>query len=238
RCRPRPSARPSIVLPAVPTNRPRAALLQRRSRSHDEGGSPLTSQHLETRMARRLVHPLVAQVLLLLPLAMPVSAQATGGRLTGIVRDAGSGLPVSGVEVRVENTQYTSVPQENGRFLILNVAPGIYRVTATRIGYAASSRDNVRVTAGETAMVDIDLRDQVLTIEEIVVTGVVDPISGVKVPFTVGRVTSEDLPIPPNTSAAGAIQGKIAGAQIIRASSPGSGSYIQLRTPTSLYGSN
>jgi TonB-linked SusC/RagA family outer membrane protein len=175
---------------------------------------------------------------LLAAFAASASAQESSGRVTGIVRDAETGQPVPGARVAIEGTRHTSITAENGRFLIIDVRPGIYRLVVSSIGYAEASRENVRVEAGGTATVDVGMKAQALMIEEIVVTGVVDPISGLKVPFTVGKVSTEDLPIPPNTSAAGAIQGKVAGAQIIRASSPGSGAYIQLRTPTSIYGSN
>ena len=142
-------------------------------------------------MRDRVMRVVAAQVLLLLTLAVPASAQEEGGRITGIVRSADGSEPVAGVEISVEGTQHRSVTQENGRFLILNVAPGIYRVNASRIGYANASEDNVRVTGGGTAMVELELRNQVLAIEQIVVTGVVDPISGVKVPFTVGRISGD-----------------------------------------------
>lgn len=189
-------------------------------------------------MATRITRILVAALCFLGVLALPARGQGGGGRIGGIVRNAETGEPIAGVQVHVEDTRHTTLTGENGRFLILNVEPGIYRVTATSIGYAQVSRDNVRVTAGGTATVEFQLRTQVLTIEELVVTGVVDPISGVKVPFTVGRVTADKLAVPANTSAAGVVQGKVAGAQIIRASSPGSGVYIQFRTPSSIFGSN
>lgn len=189
-------------------------------------------------MRRTHVRLALTSVLLLLAGALPASAQEGTGRVSGVVRNAETGEPITGVQVYIEGTRYSSTTGENGRYLILNVEPGIYQVNAVSIGFATAYRENVRVRAAETVAVDFELRGEILTIEELVVTGVVDPISGLKVPFTVNRVTAEDLPIPPNSSAASAIQGKVAGANIIRASSPGSGAYIQLRTPTSIYGSN
>ena len=69
------------------------------------------------------------------------------------------------------------------------------------------------------------------------ITGVVDPTAGTKVPFTVGRVTKEDMPVPP-TNAIASIQGKVAGVAIVPPAQPGDGISIQLRTPTSINKSN
>jgi hypothetical protein len=53
----------------------------------------------------------------------------------------------------------------------------------------------------------------VLTLEAIVSTGLVDPTSGTRVPFTVGRVDASNLPVPA-TNALESIQGKMAGVTV------------------------
>jgi len=189
-------------------------------------------------MRHNVVRRLVAPLLLLLSWALPASAQEGRGQVTGTVVHADTKEPMAGVQVYLEGTRHSAVTTQNGRFLILNVEPGIYRIVASNIGYAEAFKDNVRVEAGAPVTVNFEMRAEALSIEGLVVTGVVDPISGIKVPFTVGRISAEDMPVPANTSAAGIIQGKIAGAQVVRAHSPGSGVYIQLRSPTSIYGSN
>src|SRR5690606_2308489 len=67
----------------------------------------------------------------------------------------------------------------------------------------------------------------------IVSTGVVDPTSGTRVPFTVGRVEAGDLPVPA-TNAIESIQGRMSGVTIVPGGQPGSGTNIQLRSPTSI----
>jgi TonB-dependent SusC/RagA subfamily outer membrane receptor len=79
--------------------------------------------------------------------------------------------------------------------------------------------------------VDFKVLSAALHLQETVITGVVDPTAGTKVPFTVGRVTAEDMPVPA-TNAVTSIQGKIAGVAIVPPAQPGDGISIQLRTPT------
>ena len=76
-----------------------------------------------------------------------------------------------------------------------------------------------------------------LRLGEVVVSATVDPTSGIKSPITIATLDGEkDLPVKPNMSAAGSIQGKVAGATILKASgAPGSGVYVQLRSPVSQF---
>lgn len=188
--------------------------------------------------------PFASSIMALLALAAaavgpaPVSAQQTGS-ITGMVVDGETGRPMSGVQVYLEGASRGSLTQNSGRYLIVNVPVGRHTVIAQMIGYGTQRIENVAVTAGGTAQADFTLRTQALSLEEIVVTGVTDPIAGVKLPFTVSSVTKAALPVPTTASAVSAIQGKIAGANIVRGSGqPGSGVSIQLRSPTSIVKSN
>jgi TonB-linked SusC/RagA family outer membrane protein len=181
--------------------------------------------------------------LFLMPLAVlafATSASAQTGRVTGIVTEASTGKPLSGVQVYIEGTNYHNLTNAEGRYLLQNVRPGSYAVVANIIGYAVERRDNLRVDGGQIAVQNFALRTSALSLQELVVTGVTDPVSGVKLPFSISKVTKENLTTVPTTnSALGAIQGKVAGASIVRSSGqPGSGVNIQLRTPTSVQASN
>jgi TonB-linked SusC/RagA family outer membrane protein len=76
-----------------------------------------------------------------------------------------------------------------------------------------------------------------LTLQAVVTTGVVDPTAGTRVPFTVGRIEVENIPVP-STNAIEAIQGKVAAVTIVPPGQPGSGTNILLRSPTSINKSN
>jgi TonB-linked SusC/RagA family outer membrane protein len=95
----------------------------------------------------------------------------------------------------------------------------------------------VSVAEGGTAQADFRLAVVPLTLEAVVTTGVVDPTSGTRVPFTVGRISAEDAPVPA-TNAVETIQGKVAGVTVVPEGQPGSGTNIRLRSPTSINKSN
>jgi hypothetical protein len=135
-------------------------------------------------------------------------------RITGVVTDSAGGFPVSGVNVTISGTTLGALTGEEGRYTINGVSAGTHIIEARRLGYALTRRTGVIVTAGQTATVDIKMASTALHLQETVITGVVDPTAGTKVPFTVGRVTREDAPVPPMNAIAG-VQGKIAGVAMV-----------------------
>jgi TonB-linked SusC/RagA family outer membrane protein len=92
---------------------------------------------------------------------------------------------------------------------------------------------------GQPTVVDFQLAETVLSLEGLRVSGSVDPVAGVKAPYSIARLDKQNLATVPTTqSALTSIQGKIAGAQIVRnTGQPGTGVSIVLRTPSSISGS-
>ena len=88
---------------------------------------------------------------------------------------------------------------------------------------------NVTVEAGGTATVNFRLAAVPLSLQAVVTTGLTDPTSGTRVPFTVGRLEVENIPVP-STNAIESIQGKVAAVTIVPPGQPGSGTNIQLRS--------
>jgi len=176
-------------------------------------------------------------LILALPLCIGTTANAQAGRITGTVTDSAAGYPVSGVNVTVVGKTLGGLSADDGRYTISAVPPGTYVVEARRLGYAPVRRTGVVVAAGQATTLDFKVQAAALHLQETVVTGVVDPTAGTKVPFTVGRITKEDAPVPPMNAVAG-IQGKIAGVSVVPPAQPGDGISIQLRTPSSINKNN
>src|SRR5262245_41151555 len=154
-------------------------------------------------------------------------------RISGTVTDSAGGFPVAGVSVVVSGTTLGGVTGENGRFTINGVSAGTHTIEARRLGYTLVRRTGIVVTEGQTTSVELKMVSAALHLQETVITGVVDPTAGTKVPFTVGRVTKEDAPVPA-TNALATVQGKISGVASVGPAQPGDGISIQLRTPTSI----
>jgi TonB-linked SusC/RagA family outer membrane protein len=168
----------------------------------------------------------------LVALAAP-AASAQNGRVEGTVTDSLSRQPVEGVQVVLTGTAFGAVTGSNGRYVLANVAPGTYELEARRIGYAPLQRAGVQVPAGGTVTLDLQLNPRSFRMQDVVVTGVVDPTAGVKVPFTVGKVDAADAPVPA-MNALETIAGKVAGVSVIGGGQPGAGTSIVLRTPSSI----
>ncbi len=170
--------------------------------------------------------------LLLIPVTSRNAAAQDVGRITGVVTDSSDNRPLTSVQVIVGATRLAAMTDDAGRYTITNVPAGRYNLTARRLGYRP---ETVPVTVGSGATLTSNFRLNAvgLTLDAVVTTGVVDPTSGTRVPFTVGRVDAENAPVPA-TNALETIQGKIAGVTVVPSGQPGSGTSILLRSPTSI----
>lgn len=208
-------------------------------------GTPMRTDAIRRALSpARLVRQLVRASALfaaafLLAAAPPFATGATAqtatatGRITGIAVDSANNRPLVGVQVTVSGTRFGAVTGDDGRYTINGVPAGRYTIGARRLGFRVVAAPGVNVTAGGTATADLRLDAVGLTLEAVVTTGVVDPTSGTRVPFTVGRVDAENAPVPA-TNAIETIQGKVAGVTVVPSGQPGSGTNILLRSPTSI----
>ncbi len=91
----------------------------------------------------------------------------------------------------------------------------------------------IRITAGAQSH-DFSLKKDINRLSEVVVTGSIEGTERAKVPFSVGRLTAEDIPVPALNPVT-ALQGKVAGMRVASTSGqPGSSPEILLRGPTSI----
>src|SRR5215208_6852650 len=124
-------------------------------------------------MIQRFAARLVVASFLLLPTV--ASAQdATTGAIVGLVRDSSGGaLPGVSVEVTIPSMIERSrsvVTDEQGRYRMTALRPGVYAVTFTLQGFTTFKRDGITVQTSAAATVNADL--SVGTVNEtITVTG-------------------------------------------------------------------
>src|SRR5689334_16878385 len=101
------------------------------------------------------------QFLCFLLLAIPAAAQQTTATLLGTVTDP-TGSAVPGVAIQLTSLA-TNVTREvitdgNGAYSMPNLAPGVYRVTATKTGFQASRAESVTLQVEQVARIDIKLQ--------------------------------------------------------------------------------
>lgn len=182
---------------------------------------------------RWLLAMLVAVAIAPLPLLAQQPATVSG-RVTGA-----GGSPEAAVIVRISSLNLGTTTAADGSYRI--VIPGArlsassqLSVTASKPGLSTVSH-TVTVAPGSEVTQNFALATAAVQLGEVVATGVVGPTARVKVPFAISTVKADEISRVPPVSAAGAIQGKVAGAQVVQGSgAPGSAPSILLRAPTSI----
>ena len=174
---------------------------------------------------------LLATFLVTVFLVTGLSAQdaVVSGRITDT-----SGDPLPGANVVVELTNYGGATDVDGNYSFTAQASGQeVKLTARFIGYRTQTV-SVTLSAG-TITQDFSLEEDVLQMDAVVVTGLVDATPKVKSPLSTGQVTAEALERVPATSPASALYGKVAGVKVVQGGGqPGDSPSVLLRGPTSI----
>lgn len=118
---------------------------------------------------------LILAVFLILTICFSAYSQIIQtGTLSGLAKDKeGSGLPGAAVAIKspaLMLPQMTMLTNERGYFRFPALPPGVYNVTFKLAGFATLVREGIRVTVGETTIVNVEL--ELSSIQEtVVVTG-------------------------------------------------------------------
>lgn len=160
--------------------------------------------------------------------------------IRGVVREA-DGSPVPAVSITIEPLSLSTVTDRNGAYSLLvperHVQGQTVTVTARSVGYRTLEQ-TLALSAG-IHNIDFTMEMSIFSLDGLVVTGVVDPVEGVKLPMVVGKLKAEDITTIPTTGAAlNVLQGKMAGVHVVRRSGqPGSEADIRIRAPITVLGS-
>jgi TonB-linked SusC/RagA family outer membrane protein len=178
---------------------------------------------------------LFVAALFALAFVAPVVAQGQAAAITGrVVSDQGQ--PLAGANVLIPELNISVATNQSGVFTI-NVPAARVRgqqvvLRARAIGYQPGS--NPIAISGGAQSVDFTLKKDLTELSAVVVTGVTKATEAIKLPFTVTRVDSSQMPVS-GSDPITQLQGKIPGALIMSASGrPGSAPSIILRGPVSL----
>ncbi|GAB5407960.1 MAG: TonB-dependent receptor [Balneolaceae bacterium] len=161
------------------------------------------------------------------------AAYAQNGTVSGVVTDATSGDPLPAVTVQIVELSKGSSTNIDGEYSISSVPAGTYTLKATFVGFK-SFETEITVGSGETIQ-DINLVEDILGLEEVVVTGVGSGTSTQKLGFSVAKVGAQELNEVPAADVGSAIAAKVPGVTVVSASGdPSSAASIRLRGSTSL----
>jgi len=130
-------------------------------------------------------------ILLFLLFAGSTAVAQRSSTITGKVTDAALS-PISGVTVRLLNTNLGAATNESGTFSISGIPEGKYTLQATAIGYA-SIRSEVSVGQDISASLDIQLEESTTQLDAVIVTAQKQEEDVQKVPFTVNTISSRQV---------------------------------------------
>ncbi|RYF99772.1 MAG: hypothetical protein EOO02_16280 [Chitinophagaceae bacterium] len=174
-------------------------------------------------------------VLFFLVLSFVGAAQVTiSGKATG---PDGASLP--GISVQVLKATYGASTGPGGEYSIkATLKEGKYILQFTGVGFKPVEKQ-FTVGAASTITVDAQLSEDVLMLNDVVVTGNAVATSKKKLANAVSTVSAKDIQYSASTGIDGALQGKVAGAQITQNSgNPAGGISVRLRGPSTIVGSS
>jgi hypothetical protein len=151
-------------------------------------------------------------------LLCPILAfSGTTGKIAGTVRDARTNEPLPSANVVIEGTAIGAATNMDGYFVILNIPPGRYKVTASLVGFRNSSALNVRVDIDQTTDLNLKLSEEAVTGEEVTVIAA-RPVIVRDVAASRANIEAADIDKLPITSVTSAVtlQAGIQGGLVIR----------------------
>ncbi|HEX7757425.1 MAG TPA: TonB-dependent receptor [Niabella sp.] len=185
---------------------------------------------------RSWLHSFMSSVLpvLLLVLVMPAAASGISRfqeKLSGKITDADSGEPLTGVTVSVKN----------GTISVYSDTAGVYTIAASRgavLEFSFVGYESRAITVGDETQINVSLEKSITNLDEVVAVGY-----GVqKKRDLTGAITSvnaRDIANTPVKDVLSAMQGRMAGVQVVSNSgAPGDGISVTVRGQSSLNAGN
>lgn len=122
-------------------------------------------------------------------------SQTTKGTIKGKITDSGTGEALPSVNVTVKGTYYGAATDFDGNFTIANISAGVYTIEVSLLGYKTTQFTAFKVTAGETATLNVKLDQTVLSLgQEVVIVGE-RPLLNLEETQSSRTISSEDIKV-------------------------------------------
>jgi Ca-activated chloride channel homolog len=102
--------------------------------------------------------------ILLLAFLLSINLTAQTGKIEGKVTDQQTGDVLIGANIYIDGTTFGASTDVNGYYIILNVPPGLYKLTAKYIGYQDLTLSKIKVEKGKTTKTNFVLIPEVYEI--------------------------------------------------------------------------
>ena len=137
---------------------------------------------------------LICIFLLLFLSVMPLSAGVTG-KIMGKVMDKSTNEPIAGANIVIEGEALGAATDLDGFYIILNVPPGVYTLTASMLGYAHQKVTNVEVFADKTTTINFALVEESISLGEEIIVVAKRPAVQKDKTSSVSTITSKDIQV-------------------------------------------
>lgn len=177
---------------------------------------------MKTYLLFKLTTGRLKSILLLLLILSGTTIYAQDRNITGVITDQSTNETLPGASVVVKGTTKGATTDLDGKFN-LTVSPGENTLVISYIGY-----ENMEVEIGNLRTVNVQLIPSSSSLEEVVVVGY----GSTKVKDLTSSITTlkaEDLIKTPSSQPLQALQGKVAGLQIVTSGGPGDSPKIRIR---------
>ncbi|MBN2000831.1 TonB-dependent receptor, partial [candidate division KSB1 bacterium] len=156
---------------------------------------------------RELSHRRLVLLLMVLLITWHTFAIAgTTGKIVGAIVDGVSGEPLPGVNVLVQGTTLGAATDLQGRYMIMGIPPGGYRLEASMIGYNKSVVENVRVRIDLTTTINVQLSQTVLDAGETVTVVAERPLVQLDMTSSLATIGSDEIDLLPAQSVQGVLE--------------------------------
>lgn len=175
----------------------------------------------------------LAALMLLIPLFMGVSAFGQSKTITGTVKSATDNEPLPGATVLVKGTTTGTVTDLDGKYVL--VVPQDKDVLVfTFLGFKTHEE-----TIGSRNVIDVSMEEDVLGLNEVVVTALGIPKEKLSLGITTQEVGGDRVASSGETNVIEGLSAKAAGLQIVSAAgTPGASSKIIIRGPSTFTNEN
>ncbi len=94
----------------------------------------------------------------------------TTGKLTGKITDANNGDPLIGANILIEGSGLGAATGLDGRYVILNIPPGTYKIKISYLSYETNLFEDVKIVVDQTTELNAPLKPATITVGEVIVT--------------------------------------------------------------------
>jgi len=98
------------------------------------------------------------------------------GKISGLVEDGKTGIPIVGATVRINGTSFVTKTDVDGEFFVINLPVGKYDISVTSVGYKRIVHKNVRVLIDLTTPVNFEINQSTVKLQEEVVVTAENPV--------------------------------------------------------------